>query len=59
MKGQLIKILPLLLSVLGFILFQIISNSIGFEGFERSLSAGATMVVFYLLGRVIVKNFKS
>lgn len=35
MKGQLIKILPLLLSVLGFILFQIISNSIGFEGLRE------------------------
>ncbi len=51
------KILPIGMSVIGFVLYQLITIPLGFQGISKSLGAGATLVVFYYLGTLLNKLF--
>ncbi|PJA08022.1 MAG: hypothetical protein COX70_04920 [Flavobacteriales bacterium CG_4_10_14_0_2_um_filter_32_8] len=51
------KIIPIGMPIIGFGLYQMITIPLGFEGMNKSLGAGITMVVFYYLGTLLVKLF--
>jgi uncharacterized protein YneF (UPF0154 family) len=49
------KILPIVMAIIGFVLYQIITIPMGFKGISKSIGAGVTMVVFYYLGTLLNK----
>ena len=51
------KLIPIGMAVIGFVLYQMITIPLGFEGMNKSLGAGATLVVFYYLGTLLNKLF--
>lgn len=50
------KYLPYIFSIIGFIIYQSIVISIGFEGLYRSIGAGCVLVGTYFLGQLVAKK---
>lgn len=50
------KLIPIVMAVIGFVLYQLITIPLGFKGLNKSLGAGATLVGFYYLGILLSKR---
>lgn len=54
-KNSILKIIPHIFALIGFVLYQLIVNSIDFQGAYRSIGAGIATIVFYGIGFLLKK----